>query len=69
MAIRPRDEGDDELARRGCFLLGFFVAVTLVLCFFLEGIFWHYWLVLSAVVVNFDCGLLMGKNTITEVTI
>ena len=68
MAIRPCDEGDDELARRGCFLLGFFGALTLVLRFFLQGFFCHSGLVLSAVVVDIDCGLLMGKNTTPEVT-
>ena len=43
VAIRPCDEGDDELARRDCFLSAFFAAVTLVLCFFLEGIFLALW--------------------------
>ena len=39
MAIRPGDEVDDELARQGSFLFGFFGALTLVLRFFLQGIF------------------------------
>ena len=37
MALRPDGEVDDELAWRGSFLFRFFGALTLILCFFLQG--------------------------------